>query len=60
MPLEPGSSKDVQGYEKIIELNDPASGLSGFISIHNTNLGPALGGTRIFPYKNKKEALQDA
>lgn len=46
-------------HECIIDLHDPKSGLDGFIAIHNTQIGPALGGTRIFPYKNKQSALKD-
>lgn len=46
-------------HESIIRLHDPVSGLEGYIGIHNTALGPALGGTRIFPYKSKKAALKD-
>lgn len=50
----------VEGFEKVIEAIDKKNGLYSFIAIHNTSLGPALGGTRIFPYKNREEALEDA
>lgn len=50
----------IPGYEKVIEGEDPARGLHCFIAIHNTALGPALGGARIYPYATKEEALQDA
>ncbi|MFI5344101.1 MAG: Glu/Leu/Phe/Val dehydrogenase [Chlamydiales bacterium] len=50
----------VPGYEKVIEIEDRAVGLHGFIAIHNTQLGPAMGGLRIYPYANQKEALNDA
>lgn len=50
---------EVDGYEKVIEVTDPSVGLHAFIAIHNTNLGPALGGTRIFPYANREQALED-
>lgn len=50
----------VPGYEKVIEGIDPHAGLHCFIAVHNTDLGPSLGGTRIYPYKNKESALQDA
>lgn len=47
-------------HEMILDLGeDFSSPLSGFIAIHNRTLGPALGGTRIFPYSHKKEALAD-
>jgi len=51
---------DIPGYEEVVEVIDQASGLHGFIAIHNTSLGPALGGVRIYPYRSKEEALNDA
>lgn len=53
------SLKEFKNHEQIIALNDKASGLRGFIAIHSTALGPALGGTRIFPYKSRRHALKD-
>lgn len=50
----------VPGYQKVIEGIDAPSGLHCFIAIHNSTLGPALGGTRIFPYQSKEAALNDA
>ena len=38
---------------------DKATGLRTFIAIHNQNLGPALGGCRMYPYCNKNSALTD-
>lgn len=49
----------VKGYKKVIEAADPGVGLHCFIAIHNTNLGPALGGVRIHTYNNQQEALED-
>jgi len=49
----------VEGYENVVEISDEESGLRAIISIHNTSLGPALGGTRIYPYKNLEDALND-
>lgn len=49
----------VSGYEKVIEGKDEKSGLLCYIAIHNTKLGPALGGTRVYPYENKEQALED-
>ncbi len=49
----------IPGYETVIEAEDSSTGLSCYIAIHDTTLGPALGGTRIFPYLNKEEALHD-
>lgn len=50
----------IDGYEQVIEITDSKTGLHAFISIHNTRLGPALGGTRIFPYASREAALEDA
>lgn len=50
----------VAGYEKVLKVSDEASGLQSIICIHNTTLGPALGGTRIYPYPNFDAALEDA
>lgn len=46
-------------HEKVIEINDKKNNLKGFIAIHNTNLGPAVGGTRMFMYKDATSALKD-
>ncbi len=48
-----------EGYEKVRRAIDTASGLHAFISVHNTVLGPALGGMRIWPYQSEDEALTD-
>lgn len=50
----------IPGYEKVVEAKDPISGLHCFIAVHNTTLGPAMGGTRIFSYSNREAALEDA
>lgn len=47
------------GHEEIVYCHDPAVGLKAIIAIHNTSLGPALGGTRMWPYKTEDEALTD-
>lgn len=49
----------VPGYEKVLKATDDASGLVALIAIHDTTLGPALGGTRIFPYPTLHDALDD-
>ena len=49
-----------QEHEKIIKLDDEATGLRGYLVIHSTALGPALGGVRILPYERDEEALTDA
>lgn len=45
--------------EKIIEAIDEVRGLHAYIAIHDTTLGPALGGTRIYPYKQADDAVFD-
>ena len=47
------------GHEQIMCFNDEATGLKGVIGIHNTTLGPALGGTRVWKYNNEQEAIND-
>ncbi len=49
-----------EDFEEIIVINNNHSGLKGFIAIHDTSLGPALGGTRLWKYESEEEALQDA
>ena len=47
------------GYEQVVFCSDDQSGLRAIVAIHSTALGPALGGTRFFPYKTEEEALID-
>lgn len=49
----------IPGYEKVIEGRDSMRGLHCFIAVHDTRLGPSLGGTRIHPYATPEEALHD-
>jgi len=46
-------------HEQVVFANDPATGLRAIIAIHSTALGPALGGTRFYPYASTAAALQD-
>ncbi|MFL6296003.1 MAG: Glu/Leu/Phe/Val dehydrogenase dimerization domain-containing protein, partial [Actinomycetes bacterium] len=46
-------------YEQVVYNHDPASGLKAIIAIHSTALGPALGGTRFYPYPSEDDALAD-
>jgi len=46
-------------HEEILFCNDNATGLKAIIAIHNTVLGPGLGGCRIWKYTNEAEALND-
>lgn len=46
-------------HEQIVFCNDEDTGLKAIIGIHNTTLGPALGGTRMWQYKTEWDALND-
>ncbi len=50
---------DDEGHEQVIFCHDPRAKLKSIIAIHDTTLGPALGGTRMWPYRNTQEALID-
>ncbi len=50
---------NILGHEQLLFCNDNATGLKAIIAVHNTVLGPALGGTRIWKYTNEMEALND-
>lgn len=47
-------------HEQVVYCYDRASSLKAIIAIHNTVLGPALGGCRMWAYENETEALNDA
>jgi leucine dehydrogenase len=47
-------------YEQLIFCQDKTSGLKAIICIHDTTLGPALGGTRMWNYATEEEAIEDA
>ena len=47
------------GHKKVVYCSDPDTGLKAIIAIHNTILGPALGGVRMWTYKTENEALAD-
>ena len=48
-----------KNHEKVVYCSDEASNLQAIIAIHNTNLGPALGGTRMWNYSSISEATED-
>ncbi len=50
---------DRRGHEGLWFVSDPDSGMRSIIGVHSTVLGPALGGTRILPYRSTDEALVD-
>ncbi|HZD99871.1 MAG TPA: Glu/Leu/Phe/Val dehydrogenase dimerization domain-containing protein, partial [Micromonosporaceae bacterium] len=47
------------GHEQVVFCQDKASGLRAIIGIYSTALGPALGGTRFYPYESEEAALHD-
>ena len=47
------------GHEQVVHFYDASTGLKAIVAIHNTILGPALGGTRMWSYQNESEALTD-
>ena len=47
------------GHEQVLFCQDKDTGLKAIIAVHNTVLGPALGGTRMWMYNNEQEALTD-
>lgn len=50
---------DTTGHEQVVFCHNKDAGLKAIIAIHNTVLGPALGGLRMWPYKSEAEALDD-
>jgi leucine dehydrogenase len=48
------------GHEQLVFCHDKTSGLRAIIAIHDTTLGPALGGTRYWNYATEEEAIEDA
>ncbi len=61
-----GGSTDVfaamktMGHEQVLLSHDPSCGYMGIIAIHDTTLGPALGGTRFWQYDSTDDAITDA
>ena len=47
------------GHEELVFCSDPQVGLKAIIAIHDTTLGPALGGARMWPYQSEEEATLD-
>ncbi|MEO3745131.1 Glu/Leu/Phe/Val dehydrogenase dimerization domain-containing protein [Plantactinospora sp. B5E13] len=51
--------QESDGHEQVVFCQDKQSGLKAIIAIYSTALGPALGGTRFYPYATEAEALHD-
>lgn len=54
------SNTSFSEHEHVAFHHDPVSGLKAIIAVHNTVLGPSLGGCRMYPYSNDDEAITDA
>ena len=54
------SHPDYDGHEALLFAQDTASGLRALIAIHDTTLGPAFGGCRMYPYASEQHAMTDA
>ena len=52
-------SMEKRGHEQVVFSSDPNTGLRAIIAIHDTTLGPALGGCRMWNYKKESDALKD-
>jgi len=52
-------SPSYDNHKKVVFIDDDQTGLIAIIAIHNTNLGPAVGGCRMYPYLDIDEALED-
>lgn len=50
----------IPGYERVLRCKDPRSGLDAVIAIHDTTLGPAAGGCRMWPWPDERAAVTDA
>jgi glutamate dehydrogenase/leucine dehydrogenase len=46
-------------YEQVVFCHDRGSGLRAIVAVHSTRLGPALGGTRFYPYASETAGLED-
>ena len=53
------SHPDYDGHETLLFTKDAASGLRALIAIHDTTLGPAFGGCRMYPYASEQHAMTD-
>jgi leucine dehydrogenase len=57
--MEVFSSLAQDQHEQVVFCSDRVSGLRSIITIHDTTLGPAIGGVRMYPYESEEEALKD-
>lgn len=50
---------DIPSHQEVVRCRDEESGLQAIIAIHDTTLGQAIGGTRMWPYQTQDQALED-
>lgn len=55
----PVHTPDTAGHEQVVYFKDEKTRLHAIIAIHDTTFGPSLGGTRMWPYPNLEDALDD-
>jgi leucine dehydrogenase len=58
--MAPWESTEFDRHEQVCCFAEPSSGLKAIVAIHSTALGPAVGGTRFWPYREDRLALDDA
>lgn len=58
--MDPFKSMATYAHEQLVLCHEPSCGYFGIIAIHDTTLGPALGGTRFWNYASTDEAITDA
>ncbi len=54
-----GVFAQASGHEQVVFCHDEPTGLTAIVAIHSTALGPALGGTRFYPYATEQDAVAD-
>ena len=57
--LESSVFDHLDGHEQVVFCSDERTGLHAIVAIHSTALGPALGGTRFYPYATEADAVRD-
>ena len=58
-PTPDGVFARLSGHEQVVYCHDEPTGLRAIVAIYSTALGPALGGTRFYPYATEQDALED-
>ncbi len=58
-PVQVLEFMQAEGHEQLLICSDPSVGLRAFIAVHDTTLGPACGGCRIWPHETEADAIED-